>query len=299
MKIYDVGIGWASHIDEAFVRLLKEELKKRRILFFEVTCNTLPLILHGVQNRTLAFRSFLDRSSFDNPSWMVLATELQQRGCRVINNPYAVVRATSKADLYLLLKKGGLPLRKTFILPAGKMYSKQQLQSMINKLKTPFVLTPAVGGYDNDVVVNAHSVQDIEEFRERYRSEDCLVQEYVVPSVITGKTAWFRSLYVLGNVFPFWWDPQNHFYRKFGRSVEEMAIMKKIESSLKTIASITGLELFSTEITIDTIGMYVIIDYANHPIDLNSQENAGDALPEKSLQEIAEWIVKGLQESGR
>jgi len=210
-------------------------------------------------------------------------------GTFAINNPEGIKHSFSKSNLYNLFRKNKLPVRKTFIISPDK-YTKKELKRIVSILKEPFVLSQEVSSLENGIVLNARETDDITGFLENYPTEDCLASKYVNPAIIENKIAWFRVIYSCGKIFPHWWDPQNKFYRKFKNSKKEKAIKKKLEGYIKKIAKITKLGLFSTEFIINQKGEYLIIDYANNPIDLSSQDYERDGVPQKSLVEIATAI---------
>lgn len=294
MKTYDIGIGWASSIDKKFVYQLKAAIRKRRRTYREISYRNLSRTLEDILRGRLNFKTFVDLSSFEHPGYMLMAGELRVRDCRIINDPYATVRAASKASLHELFDSNDLPVRKTFILAANKKLERRKLRAVVRSLGLPFVLTPAVGGGYDDVQLNATTVDDILKFIELNSTEDCLAQEYIVPTVLRGRVAWFRPIFACGKIIPHWWDPQNHFYQRFGGTKEERGVRHVLEKYMNKIARLTGLDLFSTEMAMTTRGIYVIIDYANHPIDLNSQEIERDALPPETLYDVAGAITNQL-----
>ncbi|PJE64346.1 MAG: hypothetical protein COU90_02750 [Candidatus Ryanbacteria bacterium CG10_big_fil_rev_8_21_14_0_10_43_42] len=289
-KTYDAGIGWVSSVENVFLSFLKKELRKKKYSFDEVTYENLRHRYDDIKNDRYAYRVFIDRASFDHPAYFLFADLVQKKGAYVVNNPDAVIAWGSKTALYGALCNAGLPLPRVFLLPA-RPPAKKELIHIPKALGVPFILKPAYGGLVDDVLLRARTVDDIITFMEDNGTDETLAQEYVVPTVVRKKTAWFRPLYVCGEVIPLWWDPLSHFYQPFGRSAEERDIAKDLKNMLCRIHDITGLDLFTTEVAIDEGGEYKIIDYANHPIDLNSQENASDALPEDILEDVARCIA--------
>jgi glutathione synthase/RimK-type ligase-like ATP-grasp enzyme len=298
MKTYEIGIGWSNSVDEIFVRLLESSLDKKKIVFREITFPTLARDFEAVINGELHFKTFIDRGSIDNPAFFVIADKLRERGARVVNDPRAVVRSASKADLYKLFRENNLPLPKVVLIQAQTARRKEpdakSFKRIADKLGVPFTLKLSYGGYENDVMLNASTESDVLDFEEDNRTEDILAQEYVVPAVMDGKIAWFRIIFVCGRVLPLWWDPQNRFYQEFGQSAAESDVAKNLEELTRSIAGLTGLDLFSTEIAIDTSGAYKIMDYANHPIDVNSRGNTPDGLPPKVLEKIVRYLVSDV-----
>jgi len=289
MKTFDFGISCVYSKDEEFVKILKKEIKKKKKTFYGVNYDNIDLVINEVDKGKLFFKVFIDLSSSEHPVFSFLIEKLHSKKSVVINSPESVLKSFSKSKLHKLFENKKLPVRKTFIL-SGK--TKKDFKKIIKSLKVPFVLSPSNTFYENDVVLNANKVEDIENFLDDHSTENVLVQEYVVPKNIQNKVAWFRSIFSCGKLFHHWWDPQTHFYQSFKNSKQENEIKPELESYLRKVAEITELKLFSTEIIIDQENKYVIIDYANVPVDLSSQEYEGDGVPVKTLKGVAESIVE-------
>lgn len=290
MKTIDFGISCVYDKDEEFVKIFKKELKNRKKTFLEVNYENIDSITELVDNKKLHFNFFLDLASFENPVFAFLTEKLDSRGSFVINNPSSLIKSFSKSKLHDLLRKNKLPLRKTFIISPEEK-NKTRFNKIVKTLKPPFILSPAVSSFEKGIVLNAREVDDITNFLDDHSTEKTLAHEYILPKLIENKVAWFRPIFVLGNVIHHWWDPQNSFYQKFKNSEEENKIKSKLESYIKKIAELTGLRLFSTEIIIDRKGKYIVLDYANNPIDLSSQEYELDGVPKETLIEIAKSIA--------
>lgn len=290
MKTIDFGFSYVYPEDKEFMKLLKDELKKRKKTFYDVNYNNIDSTIDLIDKKKLHFRVFVDLSSFENPVFAFLIEKLHSNKTKVINEPKSILVSFNKSKLHNLLKSNNLPLRKTFILNP-KEKNKEKLRKIIKILKEPFVLSPAISAFEKGVILNAREVDDILAFLEDHSTEDTLVHEYITPKVINEKVSWFRPIYSNGKIICHWWDPQNSFYQRFKKSKEENKIKLKLENYIKKIADLTGLELFSTEIVINQEGKYIVLDYANNPIDLSSQEYERGGVPKETLIEIAKSIA--------
>jgi len=290
MKTYDFGIAKVYSKDDEFVKILRKELEKRKLSFYEINYFNVSETIKMIDENILRFKIFLDLSSFENPVFGILLEKLNSRGIKVINSSESFVKSFSKSELHKLFKKNNLPVRKTFIINS-KNHKKEELNKIPGFLKKPFVLSQSVTSLEHAIVLNAKDPGDIINFLNDYPTEDCLAQEYVVPSLTEGKVSWFRVIYACGKIISHWWDPQNSFYLRFKNSKTENKIRKKIEPYMNKIAEITGLKLFSTEFVIRQNEEYVIIDYANNPIDLSSQDDNKDGVPMETLNEIARAVA--------
>ncbi|MCH7882997.1 hypothetical protein IIA95_01110 [Patescibacteria group bacterium] len=291
MKVFDVGIGWANPVDRVFIETLKLFLKKEKLSFHEITFVNLTRAYEEIRNGKIHYKTFIDRASEDHPAYLLIAEKLKERGTCVINDPHHVIRFASKSFLHRLFEAERLPVPRTFVI--SPTASKKLSKSVAKTLGIPFVLKPSYSGLQ-DVTLTARTAGDIMNFLKENLTDECLAQEYVAPSLINGRTAWFRPIFVCGRTIVHWWDPKNQFYHSFGRSREEQKIGRVLDNFMQKIFQITGFKLFSSEVAMDKKGKFLIIDYANHPIDLNSQEITPDGLPLETIRMIASSIVKSI-----
>ncbi|HEX9722109.1 MAG TPA: hypothetical protein VGA53_02490 [Candidatus Paceibacterota bacterium] len=287
---YDLGIAWINPVEEQFVASVKKAARAKRLSLFEITYENVEDVFAKIENGELSFGTFFDRGSLDDATFFLMAEKLKAQGTKVVNDPAAVIQASSKAKLHEVYEQNGLPVPKTILLFAKT--PKKELEEIPKKLGVPFVLKPSHGGAGEGVRLAAKNAKDIREFLAELALDKGLAQEYVVPIAISGKTAWFRPIYATGEIIPLWWDPANHFYREFGNSPKEKQIAKKLISYVQKIADLTKLDLFSCEIMIAEGNRYLVVDYANHPIDLSTQETNPDGLPPPVLSKIVNALIK-------
>ena len=286
---YDIGICWTNPVEEKFIEILKKAVQVKRLSLFEITYANVEEAFVQIKQEKLRFGTFFDRASLDDSTFFLMAEKLKTQGVRVINDPMATIQGSNKAILHELYVKNGLPVPQTIII--SPKTPKKELEQIPKKLGIPFVLKPSHGGGGEGVQLAAKNTKDIKEFLKELVADKGLAQEYVVPVVVSRKTAWFRPVYAAGKVIPLWWDPHNHFYQEFGASAKENAIAQKLTVFAKKIAQLTGLELFSYELMIAEKERYLIVDYANHPIDLNTQEVVEGGLPPAVLEIIVRALL--------
>lgn len=291
MKKYDIGIGWVDPVEKPFVDLLKKKAKALKGLsVYEITYRNLEGTFYKIDNKKIHFDLFIDRGSLDDGAFILMGEKLKSVGTRIINDPDSLIYYAGKEKLHEEFLKKRFPLPKTFIINGSK-HGSGYFDKIAKKFKVPFVLKPSHGGGAEGVLLTAKSGKDIQEHIEDNFADSYLAQEYIVPGLINGKVAWFRPVYVLGRVIPLWWSPSSHFYEEFGKSKDEVRISRKLNTYMHAISKITGFELFSAEFAIKENGKIFIIDYANQPIDLNTQEYTGDGIPAAVLNKIVESII--------
>jgi hypothetical protein len=108
---------------------------------------------------------------------------------------------------------------------------------------------------------------------------------------LDGRRAWFRIYFVDGNIHPCWWDPETHIFAPLNADEEQRFGLSPLRLVTAKIASICHLDWFSTEIALSKDGKFVAVDYVNDGIDLRSQSNAQDGVPDKVIRAIASDLV--------
>lgn len=289
MKVYDVGFGWAHPADQEFAILFRSALKKRHHSVLEVTFENLEQVIRDVKEEKIGIRTFFNRGVDDDPGFPVLGMLLSKQGSRIVNNLEQTVLHNSKAVLHELFETNGLPVPKTVILRSR--VSKKQAGQIAEQVGVPFVIKPGHGGGGDYVKTNATTAKEIEESVADNAPDQTLVQEYITPALLKGRIAWFRPIYAAGNIISLWWDPRNHFYEEFGNSKEENQAKNVLEQYVEKMANISGMDLFSSEIVLDQQGNYVVVDYLNHPIDLNPRDVVPDGLPRPIVERIATYLA--------
>ena len=202
-----------------------------------------------------------------------------------MNDPKQVALFGSKVFLRKLYSSLGLPIPEAYeFAPSGEGRS---MDIAVSKVGAPFVIKTAHSADDGSVNTKGLSAEDIDRFVNEDYFDTALVESYITPKVSGGQPAWFRIIFAFGSVLPHYWNPQNHFYKRFGKSEEESELAKTFSEYAAKIAATTKIDLFSFEATIPFgSDSPIIIDYLNQPIDLNSQKESADSLPSETISEI-------------
>jgi glutathione synthase/RimK-type ligase-like ATP-grasp enzyme len=295
MKTYDVGIGWSNAVEQEFVKRIKKSLRKAGHSYHEITFINLRDAVADIEAEKVHYKFFIDRSSIDNSAYLHISSVLKGRGTRVLNDPDVLIHYLSKVHLHTLYTKARLPTVPITVLNPQRT-SKAECKEVVKRVGVPFVLKPSFGGGGEGVKINARNENDIRDFFDENPADECIVQKYITPKVLLHRPAWFRPIFVCGEIIPLWWGPKNHFYQEFGKSAEEKTIATHLYKSVEHSARITGLSLFSAEIIVNEKGEYQFIDLANYPIDLNTQENVPDGLPESVLDKVVQSIVREIDQ---
>jgi hypothetical protein len=156
----------------------------------------------------------------------------------------------------------------------------------------PFILKPAHGGGGAGVSRDLTGWAQIRDIRRENPADKYLVQARVTPGRTEAGPAWFRVLFALGDALPFWWSVLTHEYRPVTAEQEARFGLSALRGIARTIAGISRLDIFSTEIA-QRAGddVFVSVDYVNDPIDLRLQSKAPDGVPDPAVRLIAKRIA--------
>ncbi len=172
------------------------------------------------------------------------------------------------------------------------MMSKPLLPEMdLTSLGSSFAIKPARGGGGDGVIMEATALNQVLAARRAFPSHRYLLQTHIVPTQLGPRPAWFRVIYCAGKAYLCWWDNCTHVYAPVTSAEEDCYQLGPLRSFISSIATICGLDLFSTEMTLTSDGRFVIVDYVNDPIDLRLQSKTPDGVPDEIVCDIAGRLV--------
>ncbi|MBC7233504.1 MAG: hypothetical protein H5T68_09740 [Chloroflexi bacterium] len=283
---HDLCIAWNWEYDADFVALLETACQARGLSLLQITPHNLAWACQALATGELAFRVLLDRASDADPEFMPIVAWARKTGVRCINACEKARRAWDKAAMHLEFVRAGVLVPRAFILPPyNELPDLPALD--LSSLGPTFTIKPACRGGGEGVVNEATSWQEVLIARQSYPEDGYLLQARVVPAQLGTRPAWFRIIYCAGQVYPCWWDVQTHRYTPLSLAEETQYALAPLRSITAHIASLCGLELFSTEIAVSTDGRFLAVDYVNDPIDLRLQSKATDGVPDDIVLSIA------------
>jgi hypothetical protein len=181
----------------------------------------------------------------------------------------------------------------TIILPSFK--EEPELGPIdLSPLGANFTTKPSLGGGGEGVVVLCTTLEDIQAARRQFPEDKYLLQARIVPTPLGGRRAWFRIIYNVGKIYPFWWDTETHIYTPVTIAERYRYRLKPLEEITAKLARISGLHLFSTEIALTLDGGFHVVDYVNDPIDLTPRSQCPSSVPDEILGFIAEDLADCL-----
>jgi hypothetical protein len=155
-----------------------------------------------------------------------------------------------------------------------------------------FAIKPASLGGGEGVVLEATSQEQVSSVRQQYPHEKYLLQAQVTPCTLENRPGWFRVLICSGGVFPCWWDPHTHVYARVIADERFRFGLRALYEMARRISQVCQLDLFSTEIALNSDGRFLAVDYVNDPVDLRLQSKAADGVPDAWVENIAGRLVR-------
>jgi len=289
---HDLAVAWSWEYDEAFVRVLEGACRERGLSLLEVTPATVAATVDALCRGELTFRALLDRAGDVDEAFLPLGEWGRAHGADVINPRHLAVRAWDKATMHLEFITAGLHTPHTVLL--APFVDEPDLPTPdLAPLGERFVLKPAHGGGGIGIVRDLSTWDEIQRIRHHNPHEKYLAQAWVTAAETADGPAWFRVIYSLGDVMPFWWGVTTHEYRAVTPDQEALHELEPLAGIVRTIAAVCRLDLFSTEIARRSAdGELVSVDYVNDPIDLRPLSTAHDGIPDGAVGRIAERIAE-------
>lgn len=293
MARYDLAVTYDWEYDADFVRLIDEAARARGLTTLVVPPAGIALALEEFRAGRLDFGVLLDRASGASPEYVALQALARERGRDVIDGLDEIRWASDKATMHLELLSAGVHLPYTLILPAFTVEPDIALTAAdLAPLGQPFVIKPAnTTGGSLGVIADARGPADVLAARRAYPADKYLLQEKVVPQVRQGRRYWFRGFYVLGEVHLAWWDDLTHVYAELGPDEAAAEGLLPVYGLVRTIARVSRLRFFSTEVARDAPGRLVVVDYVNEICDMRLRSAHADGVPDALVARIAARVA--------
>jgi hypothetical protein len=256
----------------------------------QITPENLMDIMHAITNNEITFQIFFDRASDADERFIPLVQWAYDHAVHHINFHKLACRAWDKVAMHQAISVS-MNTPFTIILPS---YDEQPSLPAVDlaSLGGSFTIKPAYGGGGDGVINEATTLSQVLITRQQFPTQRYLLQGHIIPARLGPRMAWFRVIYCAGKVYPCWWDNCTHIYTRVTPDEETTYHLSSLHSITSSIASICGLELFSTEITVTPDGRFVIVDYVNDPIDLRLQSKTFDGVPDDIVEDITERLVE-------
>ncbi|MCX6017437.1 MAG: hypothetical protein NTZ50_02870 [Chloroflexi bacterium] len=291
---------WSWEYDEPFIHMLQRACTARGMdaLFVggpdALNVNELHEMARRLDSGELHARAVLDRVWDWGGEFETHVPAVRRHVPHVVNDYDLVRTAWNRPHVHYQLMQHGLRVPHLVLLPSyDDVQDVPQIDLSI--LGNRFSVKGAYSG-GSGVLAPAHTWDDVLEQRREWRSDQTLVQEWIEPRMLGDRPAWFRLFYACGSVFPCWQDDHTHVqtpltphdYQRFG--------LNMLHGMMQQIAGLCGLNLFSTEIALDELGRWVVVDYINEPCDYRPKSTITNGVPDEIVatitDRIAGWVKK-------
>ncbi len=290
---YDLAITFDWEYDRDFIHLVEGSSRNRGLKTITIAPAEAGRALEAFRSGQLDFRVLLDRASGSSPDFISLQALAVEKGRDVIEGLDKLRWASDKATMHLELLTAGIHIPYTVILPSHATEPELLLKPEdLAPLGVPFVVKPAnTTGGSVGVVGDAAGPADVLAARRTYPADKYLLQERIIPEERDGKRFWFRGFYVLGEVHLTWWDDRTHLYSELGYDEAAGRSLGPIYQIVRTIARVSRLRFFSTEVARDARGRLFVVDYVNEICDMRLQSWHPDGVPDAVVARIANRIA--------
>lgn len=295
---YDFAIAWSWEHDELFVDALEREAQRRRLTTFQIKDHNIEEVIDRVQRKELRFGLLLDRAWDIDERYEEAGNLIRKFGGDSVNGYDETTHAIDKASMHLEFITAGLQVPFTIIISSFVDSAELELTlEDLAHLGRPFIIKPAnTTGGGIGVVTGAESLLDVLQTRQEFEEDKYLVQEKIYPRIIEGRRCWFRCFYVYDKVFLCWWNDLTHEYAEVTTAEEHYYKLRTMRKIMRTIASVSKLNFFSSEIALRTATLYepsqfVVVDYVNDMCDMRSRDLAHDGLPNPLFDRIVERLA--------
>jgi hypothetical protein len=283
-------VAWDWEFDAEFIKRLEEYARAQGLTTLSVNPSNLSEVLEKIVKEKIRFKVFLDRASDTNAAFDPLIDKVVLSGAKTLNEASHAIRAMDKATMHLEFLTKGIDVPYTIILsPTDDVHKIKEKE--LRHLGRPFIIKPSRGGGGIGVVVGAETLGDIMAARRAFAEDKYLLQEKVAPIEIDNKRTYFRVFYICGKVIPCFWDERTHIFTILDSETEKKYSLSKLRSTTKTIAEVSRLDFFSTEICLTEKGRFVVVDYVNDPCDMRPKAIYVDGVPDEIVKQIIDEII--------
>lgn len=299
MRIYDLVMTHKLDADDYFIHCVQQQCAAARLNFFLVEPLWVELFYEGLQKGRIWPRVLLNMHSEHHEPQDIfhrLVRLAAERNTQVIDPPDRALEAFDKGRLHPRLVAAGISVPFTVVVPNERAASFELSEPERAALGSPFVIKPSMGYGRRGVVMDATSERDLARSVAGWPGGNYLLQRRISPRDLQGSPAYFRVYYVFGSTWCAWWNHKNDNYRVV--TAEEMTqfSLAPLRETIQKIATLTGMNFFSTEMAQTDAGDFVVIDYVNDQCHMLSQTASPTiGVPDALVGGIAKRLVEAAK----
>lgn len=294
MEKFDIGLAYLWEFDEDFINRIELILQDYGFSTFILGDHNVHEVTERILNKELYFNFYFDRAWDVDENFERLGKIISKRKTKILNPYKKVLHAIDKASMHLEFITLGLNVPYSIIMPPFN-HARDVLLSLseLTILGLPFIIKPCnTTGGGIGVVTDAITLREILEERKTHADDKYLIQEKIYPQFIDGKRAWFRCFWAFGKPIVTWWDDRTHLYTEMSRDEAQNFGLTKLFQITKSIARLTELDFFSTEIVLSQNKKFIVIDYVNDQCDMRFKSKHFDGVPDNVVEQIINYLLK-------
>jgi hypothetical protein len=297
MKKYDFALTWDKD-PCLFTDTLMSDCKKKGLSFLWITHDKVREVIRALEMNQMRIKVLLDtEATYDEPGDLYARASYAVKDSEgsVINDPDRTRIAVDKAVMYYEILDAGITTPYTVVVRNWEPNTFKLSEEERKKLGVPFIIKPGCGWGHRGVVYNAKgTVKEIATARNFNRGDNFLLQERIDPISFNGKRAWFRVFHIFDKIIPCWWDDRTSKYEQVTGEEFRKYKLTPLIRIITTIARMTRMSWFSTEITVDRKfdkTRFVSIDHVNDQCDMEARSESKDGVPDHIVKFTAYSMV--------
>jgi len=297
-RIYDLVMTHKLDTDDYFIHCIQRLCAEARLNFFLIEPAWVELFYEYLKQGKVWPRWLLNmHSEHHQPEDIFhrLVNLAAEKNTQVIDPPDRAQAAFDKARLHPRLVGAGIRVPWTLVMPRDHPEDWRLSAEERAALGVPFVIKPAMGYGRKGLVMDATGESDLARSIAAWPDANYLLQRRIVPRELNGSPVYFRVYFVFGSVWLCWWNCYTDKYRMVTDAERKELGLGRLEEIVRSIASLTGMTFFSTEIAQADKGEFVVIDYVNDQCHLLSQSAHPQlGVPDELVAGIAKRIVDAV-----
>jgi hypothetical protein len=295
--IADLLILWSWEYDDDFVRVLSRTCDDIGVNAQVLKLEEKNSLAQQLESKEVQTRIVLDRVWDWGGEYEKHVDAVKQYVPLVLNDYDLVRRIWNKVDTHYRLLGRGFRVPHTLVLPSHEAEPNLMLRELNGVGKMFSIKAKHSGG--SGVLKPESSWVDVLKKRMEWANDETLIQEWIEPRLLGTRRAWFRVFYACGATYPCWQDDRTHIQQPITPEEENLFKLDALRGMTQHIASICGLNLFSTEIALDERNRWVVVDYVNDPCDFRLKSTIANGVPDEIIQSICRRIARWSKKVAR
>jgi hypothetical protein len=293
-KTYDIVLSSPFSNYDFFAHRLRQLCGQMGLTFFLVDDVWVAEFTNKLQSKEVAVRVLFDLTAnqtiTDDP-YLRLARLVKEHGGTVIDDPALTAEVAHKGHFHQRLVEAKVPVPDTIVVKREDIGSFEVTRAIREKVGVPFVVKPAWGDSGVGVIMDGHYEEDLLESASQAPNSDAfLIQRRLNMKQLGSHAGWFRMFYICGEVIPCWWDPISHEYHLVTPSEIRRYKLTPLRRIMNSIARLSKMRKFTSEICMHTDGKFYAVDYINADPDMNPRSFYDNGVPDELVRHIV-WLL--------